>query len=217
MLARIFLFPLLACLVLLSGCSSIYYNTMEQFGTHKRDILQSRVKDARKDQEKAKEEFASAFDEFKALVKFDGGNLEKQYNKLNGELEDCESRAKAVHDRVNSIEDVGGALFREWEKELTQYKRDDLRAASAKQLRSTRTRYDAMLSAMRGVETKMDPVLEAFRDQVLFLKHNLNAQAVASLEGTLGSIESDVDLLIKDMDKSIKEADVFLKEMKSES
>ena len=34
---------------------------------------------------------------------------------------------------------------------------------------------------MRLTEEKMGPVLRAFRDQVTFLKHNLNAKAMSSL------------------------------------
>ncbi|MCC6546690.1 DUF2959 domain-containing protein [Candidatus Sumerlaeota bacterium] len=209
-----FLILVFALAISSTGCSRFYYDTVEKItGTHKRDILKSRVKEARKEQEEAKKEFVSAFDKFQALVNYDGGNLEKQYRKMNAEFEDCEQRATAVRQRINDIEDVGEELFREWERELNQYKRADLRNASARELRETRVRYDKMISAMRNVERKMDPVLDAFRDQVLFLKHNLNARAVASLEGTLASIESDVDLLIKDMERSIQEADAFLKEM----
>ncbi|MEO8377940.1 MAG: DUF2959 domain-containing protein [Candidatus Sumerlaeota bacterium] len=212
---RIRFFVLLAGLIFFTtSCSGIYYNAVESItGTHKRDILKSRVKDARKEQEAAKEEFSSAFDKFQALVNYDGGNLEKQYRKANAEFEDCEKRATAVSERITSIDNVGEELFREWEKELNQYKRADLKAASARELRDTRQRYDKMLASMRNVERKMDPVLDAFRDQVLFLKHNLNAQAVASLDTTLGSIETDVNLLIKDMELSIAESDEFLKQM----
>ena len=56
----------------------------------------------------------------------------------------------------------------------------------------------------------MDPVLSAFQDQVLYLKHNLNAQAIVSLQGELVSIETDVAGLIKEMEASIKEADTFI-------
>lgn len=60
-------------------------------------------------------------------------------------------------------------------------------------------------------EGKMKPVLAAFKDQVLYLKHNLNAKAIAALEGELSSIRGDVDVLIKEMDNSIAEADAFIK------
>jgi len=56
-------------------------------------------------------------------------------------------------------------------------------------------------------------VLTTFRDYVLYLKHNLNAQAIASLEGELGGIESDVSSLIRDMEASISEARSFIQSM----
>ena len=66
---------------------------------------------------------------------------------------------------------------------------------------------------MKQASGKMDPVLSAFHDQVLFLKHNLNAQAIASLQTTAAGIEQDVAALIKDMENSIKEADAFINQM----
>ena len=70
-----------------------------------------------------------------------------------------------------------------------------------------------LIDAMKRVENKIDPVLSAFRDQVLFLKHNLNAQAIASLKSELASVEDDVAALIKEMEASIAEADKFIKTM----
>jgi hypothetical protein len=64
---------------------------------------------------------------------------------------------------------------------------------------------------MKRAEKKIAPVLAAFRDQVLFLKHNLNAQAIAYLKGEIVSIETDVASLIKYMEASINEADAFIK------
>ena len=66
---------------------------------------------------------------------------------------------------------------------------------------------------MKRAERKIDPVLSAFQDQVLYLKHNLNAQAIASLQSELASIEIDVARLIKEMEASIKEADSFIRTM----
>ena len=69
------------------------------------------------------------------------------------------------------------------------------------------------MQAMRRAEQKMAPVLTAFKDQVLYLKHNLNAQAIASLQSELSSIESDVVQLIREMEASIREADTFISAM----
>ena len=63
----------------------------------------------------------------------------------------------------------------------------------------------------------MDPVLAKFRDQVLFLKHNLNARALASLTTTQHEVETDVTRLIADMEASIRDAEEFIRTMRSQS
>jgi len=209
---------LLVC-ILLSGvsCKSVYdaayYRTLEAFGQEKRDILVNRVDDARESQEDAKEQFSSALEQFTVLMNFDGGDLERVYDKLNSEFERSESRAKRVRDRIDDVENVANALFDEWEEELDQYTDPKLRRSSEQQLEETRDRYEEMDRVMNRAASKMDPVLDAFRDQVLFLKHNLNARAIASLEDTAAELQSDVASLISDMEASINEATSFIEEI----
>ena len=197
----------------LGGCQTAYYSTMEKFGVHKRDILVDRVEEARDSQDDAKEQFQSALDRFSAVLHFDGGDLEDKYKQLNDEYEESMERAEEVRDRIDSVEDVAEALFAEWSKELEQYSRSDLRRSSEKKLRETRSHYQRLIKAMRKAERSMDPPLEAFQDQVLYLKHNLNARAIASLKGELASVKSDIGVLIRDMEKSIAEADAFIKDL----
>ncbi|MEM9385532.1 MAG: DUF2959 domain-containing protein [Pseudomonadota bacterium] len=200
-----------ACLALLLGaCSTVYYDTLEQFGVHKREILVDRVEDARASQVDAAEQFTTALEKFRSVVDFDGGDLERLYNDLNRELERSESKAAKVTDRIDAIEDVAGALFREWEGELDQYSSESLRAQSRRQLEDTRGRYDEMLGAMRRAEARIAPALAPFADQVLFLKHNLNAQAIASLRGEVAVIEADVESLISELEAAIAAADQFI-------
>jgi len=204
---------LVACFLI--ACESTYYSTMEQFGVHKRDILVDRVQDGREAQLDAQKQFRSALEEFKSLVDYDGGNLEKRYNKLNKEFEASEDSAQEIHQRVDDIDSVAKALFKEWKGELAEYSSAVLRRQSQEQLDATRRQYSQLISAMRGAETKLDPVLDAMRDQVLFLKHNLNANAIKSLKGEVGSINRNVDSLLAAMEKAISEADTFISQMKS--
>jgi hypothetical protein len=198
---------------LMTGCSTVYYNAMEKVGFPKRDIMVDRVKDTQKSQQKAKEEFKSALEKFTAVVNFKGGDLQKMYDKLNTEYERCNARVQDVHNRIASVEDVSGALFKEWKSELSQYSNQDLRRASEQELKQSQAQYKQLVAAMKKAESKMEPVLAIFRDKVLFLKHNLNAKAVASLQGELISIETQVNALLKDMQSAIDEADVFIKGM----
>lgn len=200
-------------LLFAAGCQSLYYGTMEKFGKYKRDILVDRVKNARDAQQQTKEQFASALDKFRSVVNVEGGKLQEKYDLLKSELDKSESKASAVKKRINDVEDVANALFDEWTKELDQYKNSELKAASKKKLEQTRARYAQLIGSMKQAESKIEPVLSAFRDQVLFLKHNLNAQAIASLQSELGTMESDIGRLIMEMEKSIAEADSFIRMM----
>ncbi|MFC1684527.1 DUF2959 domain-containing protein [Pseudomonadota bacterium] len=200
----------------LVGCQSVYYQTMEKVGIHKRDILVDRVESARDAQEEGKEQFRSALERFSSVLNFKGGKLEDKYKQLDAEYELSEEKANEVHDRVDAVEDVAEALFEEWQEELDQYTNAQLRRDSANKLRQTRDRYNKLIRAMRRAEKKMDPVLAALKDQVLYLKHNLNAKAILSLQQEFGSIKSDIAALIREMEKSIKEADAFIKDIGSE-
>ncbi|MEM9082110.1 MAG: DUF2959 domain-containing protein [Planctomycetota bacterium] len=208
--ACVLAFPVVVSAV---GCASAKIAISERFGYAKREQLVDTVQEARDEQEEAKEQFDSALEAFAAVTQFDGGNLESLYSKLNRELKRSESRASDVYGRIDAVKAVGESLFREWEKELDQYASADLRAASEQSFRKTRLRYNELVAAMERAASKMQPVLTAFKDQVLFLKHNLNARAIASLETSLDSLSSDVEALIAEMEASIAEANAFIAEM----
>lgn len=203
----------LALLLALPGCRSAYFGTMEAFGYEKRDILVDRVGSARDEQERAKEQFTTALDDFKAVVDFEGGDLEAMYKKLDQGYKESRASAKGVTGKIDAVERVADALFEEWRQELEQYNSEELRNASAKRLSETKSRYQTLLGAMRRAEATIPPVLEAMQDQVLFLKHNLNAQAVASIQGTAEGIQDDIQSLINEMQKSIDEANAFIEQM----
>ncbi|MEZ9057389.1 DUF2959 domain-containing protein [Vibrio pelagius] len=209
--------PYLLVLVLsiftLTGCQSAYYSAMEQVGYHKRDIMVDRVEDAKESQQDAQEEFTSALEALSSLTNFNGGDLEDMYNKINDKYQDSETAAQNVSDRIAAIEDVSDALFAEWQDELDLYTSASLRRSSEQKLRETKSSYQTMLSAMKRAEKKMDPVLNTLRDNTLYLKHNLNASAVGSLQGEFMSLEKDIAFAIKQMNAAIAESDKFLAQL----
>jgi hypothetical protein len=200
----------------LTACDTAYLATMEKMGYAKRDILSSRVKSARDAQEDAKKEIQSALDQFGKVVAYQGGDLEATYKKLNGELQNSEDSAEAVRKRIKDVESVADSLFAEWKTELGQYSSADLRRKSEEKLTQTKSRYNEMLTAMKKAEQRIDPVLKPLRDQVLYLKHNLNARALAAIKGELVKVDAQVDQLVKDMNRSIAEADKFIQSMEKD-
>ena len=200
----------LGLVLLLASCRSTSYWAWEKLGYAKRDLLKSDVVAARDDQKAASQQFQDALTRLRELYGSQGSNLEKTYDSLKSDYDRCVSRADAVHKRVRQVETVAGDLFKEWEKELQEISSASLRESSRSKLQQTRRRYDELHAALKRAENSMEPVLTRFKDQVLYLKHNLNAEAIASLKGETTNIQTDIAALIRDMNAAIAQADKFI-------
>ena len=211
---RLILF--LAVFTGLTACSSVYYGAMEKVGIHKRDIMVDRVQAARDAQNEAKEQFLTAMEQFKSVVNFQGGDLEKEYSKFNATLERTESNAENVHKRIRAVENVSEALFKEWRQELEQYNSDALRQASQEKYVLTKEKYEKLIEAMKNAEDRLEPALAPLRDQVLFMKHNLNAKAIAALSREVISVQTNVDKLVRDIENAVARADAFIDSLQAE-
>ena len=146
---------------------------------------------------------------------FKGGDLEEFYNKLKSDYEESERRAEAVSSRIEKVEQVANDLFTEWDLEIGEITNEQFRKKSRDSLRDTKQRYARLRSAMSKAETSMGPVLTRLKDYVLYLKHNLNAQAIGVLKKEVGDIEVEVQGLIQDIRQSVSEADSLLKALES--
>jgi tetrahydromethanopterin S-methyltransferase subunit G len=193
-----------------TGCNSLYYASMEKLGREKRDILVKRLIEGKKDQDDAKKQIQTTLEAFQELTGFEGGDLEKVYNKLNGELNDSKDKAKDLSNRIDSIDRVAKDMFAEWTREIGQMRDPRLKSSSRRLLRDTELRHRQLMLKMREVEERMEPVLSTFEDRVLFLKHNLNARAVGALAEELAAIETRVDDLVRELEASIGEAERFI-------
>lgn len=205
---------ILVVLALTAGCQSTYYSAMEKVGIHKRDIMVDRIEDTQVAQEQAQKQFQSALEQFQSVVNFAGGNLEVAYKDLNAEYEDSLAAAEKVRSRIDGVKNVSEALFEEWENELKLYTSASLRRASEQKLQDTQRQYQRMMASLEKAEQRMQPVLDAFQDQVLYLKHNLNARAVSALKGEFNTIKADIDRLIRDMQTSIDQSRQFVDALK---
>ena len=208
----------IVCLVVVTllGCSSVYYEAMEKVGIHKREIMVDRVKSARDSQGEAKKQFQTTMEQFRSVINFQGGNLEREYNRLNATLQKSEAKADEVSERIDAVEDVSEALFSEWRAEIKQYSSDSLRQSSQRKYDLTRKKYSELITAMKKAEDRLEPALIPLRDQVLFMKHNLNAKAIAGLSSEMTNVQANVDTLIRDMERAITQADAFIIELQAD-
>ncbi len=104
-------------------------------------------------------------------------------------------------------------LFDEWEQELKEYQNKELRRSRAEKLKVTQKRYKEMLASMHRAETTMAAVLKIFRDNVLFLKPNLKAQAIGPLQFEFADLKGEIDILVREMNAAILSSNAFIAEI----
>lgn len=209
---RLSAFLVIAALAL-TGCQSMKYSAWETFGVHKRDLLRSNVEDARDEQQEASEQFSDALEQLRSLYGGTGTDLEKSYDQLRAIYERSQGHAEDVRSRIKQMDRVAQDLFDEWQEELDQISSSALRADSASKLRDTRQRYASLSRSMQESSRRMDPILTRLQDQVLYLKHNLNAQSLGTLEGEAEVIREDIERLIQEMNEAIRDADSFIEQL----
>jgi DNA repair exonuclease SbcCD ATPase subunit len=195
------------------ACQKTYYSVLESVGVQKRELLADRVEKAKESQEDAQEEFRDALEEFQAVTGHTGGDLEERYERLREAYERSREQAEEVRMRIDKVESVADALFEEWEDELGKYDDAGLRRRSADRLQTTRGEARRLLRVMHKAEQSLNPVLQKLEDRVLYLKHDLNAAAIAGLEANLPELQQDVDRLVREMQASIAEADRFIAQL----
>lgn len=209
-LSYLFLFVGLIALAL-GGCrSTVYYDVMEAFGQEKRDLLKSELRAMVGDQEEAEEAFQDALTRVKALTGFDGGQLEKEYDRLKSAHESARSSADDIDSRTEEIHGIANDMFEEWREEIAQMKTPTLRGQSQRKLETTRAKYVTLRETLLESRSKMDPALALLNDHVLYLKHNLNAAALGDLGRAMREIEYSIDELQVHIQASISEAQGFL-------
>jgi hypothetical protein len=193
------------------GCRSAYYSVMETFGKEKRHLLRDEVKKVQTQQQEASKQFTDTLTRIKEMYGFEGGKLEKFYEKLHADYKECAERAETVRQRIDNVQQISKDLFKEWGKEIEVMTDAGLRSKSKQALQDSKQRYRRLELAMSQAESSMEPVLRNLHDYVLYVKHNLNAKAIGALRHEVTNIELEVATLVQDMDRSIQEAQTFLR------
>jgi len=196
---------------LISSCSTLYYSAWETLGQEKRDLLKSNVESAKDDQNDVQKEFVDALSHIKSAYGLEGGKLESVYHQIKDDYEDAKSKSETLTKRINKIEGIGGDLFSEWSDEIKQMNNPKYKRSSDDKLRNAKQRFNLLMTSLRTSEKKIPPVLKKLEDQVLYLKHNLNAMAMGAFKAEGESIEKDIKALTSDMEKSIKASETYVK------
>ncbi|MBV1878378.1 MAG: DUF2959 domain-containing protein [Pseudomonadales bacterium] len=220
---------MLSFLLQISACETAYIAAMDQIGIHKRDILIDRIESAQEAQQDGREQFQDALEQFQLVLGYADNYNDKAsegsknaenvidiktiYETLKGEYEESVIAADKITERINKVNSVSIALFEEWQNELQEYSSTALKRDSERKLRQTERQFARVMNAMRRAEQSIEPVLATLKDNVLYLKHNLNARAITSLKGEFSRVDNDIKKLLKAMQSAIDESDSFINDL----
>jgi hypothetical protein len=197
----------------LGACSSLYYAAIEQLGWEKRDVLVSRVDAARDSLAQAKTQVVDGLDRLQAVLQAAGGDLDKAYADLAAVSARADVCGTDVHKRIAAVETAGTALFTEWRDDLAATRNTAQRARDQRHYDASRARYERLLEAMRQAAASLTLMLDALRDQVAFLNHNLSAEALGVVQDGLGGVQGSADRAQRDLEQAIAEANVFIRQL----
>ena len=149
---------------------------------------------------------ADASARFRALVGATTGNLEGIARTQATAYERQAAAAERLKVRVDSMESAGQALFAEWETELAAYTSDSLRTQSRTRLDSARTVFAERIAVMRQAQEASAPALAQLHDRSLALNHALDARAVAALNGTATTFQTEAAQLQRSTEAATADA-----------
>lgn len=198
---------------LVASCQSAKYAAYERLGVEKRELLKKDVKSVQNQQKENQEDFKDALEQLRKLYGSKGSELEKRYDSIKSEYDDAKSGADTLTNRVEEMDRVAKDLFKEWEGETDQLTTAALKRDSLNKLRETEKRYQVLSRDVHGSEKKMRVVLSKLGEQVIYLKHNLNAESIGTLSSEKSAIEKDINELIGQMEKSIASSEEFNKHL----
>ena len=200
-------------IVFLGGCQTVREGA-ESSAQPKRNPLIGEVRNVRVAQQQTKDQFLMTLASFGALIDQTGGEVRNGYEAFSDELQKSESMAAALRERIGHLEEKGRLYFEPRESSLYGFTdRGSDQTGDAKS-NATHQRYQDLLRAMKQAEQDIDPVLTVFRDQLVFAKYNLNAEAIARLQDELAAVEADTATLVGKLDSAIAEADTFIGAMR---
>lgn len=201
-------------LFFLCSCTTVYYKSWELLGREKRDLLSSNIESLKGEQEDAKEEFSDVLERMRSEYVGEKQSLAETYSDFKSDYDDIKDEVDDVTSRLNRIDGLAKALFKEWLVEANEFDSREYRRKSLAKRGETMRSFNKYMKSTRALEAGMNQSLKSLQDEVVFLKHNLNSQIVSQFNVKLATLEKDMEKIIGKIEKSIEGTDSYIKEIR---
>jgi len=151
----------------------------------------------------AKLQFIKTIDVYNSILAEDAKDRKKLYKKLQSEMAATQEKRAEVGRRADHMRLEAGIVFKSWADSTVGIESPDLRKRSEERLEKTKDRCAEIQSAGQSAVDVYAPVMKALQDQVTYLGHDLNAEAVASLKPDAEKVNAQAQELTKRLDEAI--------------
>jgi hypothetical protein len=145
-------------------------------------------------------------DVYNALMADEAKDRKKLYNSLQKEMENTEKRRATIGEVAATMSAEADTLFKQWTDSAAAIENADLRKKSEERLAATKASYAEIGTVGQKASDLYGPFMKDLQDQVTFLGHDLNAEAVASLKPEAAKINEAASKLIQSIDDTITTA-----------
>lgn len=123
------------------------------------------------------------------------GDAVTAYKDLEQTIDDSDDQANEFRKSVEKMQAAAEPVFEQWTKDLEAYSNPEMRARSQQRLASARERYDAVVAAVEPVLVEYETINQTLHDHALFLSHDMNPAAVATIQGDVRSVAKEASAL----------------------
>jgi len=153
-----------------------------------------------------KQQLAKTMDVYNALMAEDAKDRKKLYADLKKQMGNTEKRRSQIAEQATSMKSEAEALFRQWAESAAAIENAELRARSEERLEATKTSYAEIDTVGRKAADLYHAFMKDLQDQITFLGHDLNPEAVASLGPEAEELNEKADTLMRRIDDTIRTA-----------
>ena len=141
----------------------------------------------------------------------------KTYKDLQKGIENTDKKVADVDQKVAAMQKEADLLFADWASNLASISSEELRKRSEERLNETRERYNGILAAGDKAGKVFNPFIASLKDQVVYLGHDLNPSALASLKPDADKLNKEAEVLFKKIDETVDEASGYITSLKPQS
>jgi chromosome segregation ATPase len=153
-----------------------------------------------------KVQLMKTIDVYNALMADNAKDRKKLYKNLQNEMNNTEKRRAKIDEEAAQMKTEADTLFTQWAESAAAIEKLDLRKRSEERLEATKASYAEIQSVGQKAADLYPPFMKALQDQIAYLGHDLNAEAVASLAPEAAKLNEEAEALTRSLDDTISTA-----------